>query len=292
MHRPHIIKNDILAILNDYERIAAEIGLESGEPKLQVDHVDFLACKAILEDARVILFSAEQALALRPALKRFAEALEYRLPFPSVFIQFTQPIPEAEFFLPEPSDFPGSAEFLQHMGLSAGDKICGIALDQDQGASGKVINNAAAWFASTAVNRAAWENQPDAHLRINPLITRDEQSAVRIQNKRILQLFAIAIVAYINCENISLERQAVDAKVNRKRLKQGKQELPAYYLCRLRGERYAQTDGEMNSSSKHAFRYDVRGHFRRLPDARLTWVRSHQRGLEHELYKPKTYEVR
>ena len=78
MNRPHLIKNDILAILHDYERIATEIGLESSEPKLQVDHIDLLACKAILEDARVILFPAEQALALRPALKRFAEALEYR----------------------------------------------------------------------------------------------------------------------------------------------------------------------------------------------------------------------
>ncbi len=98
MNRPHIIKNDILAILNDYARVAAEIDLAVEDTKLQVDHIDLLACKAILEDAHVILFSAEQALALRPALQRFAEALDYRLPFPSVLIQFTQPIPESEFF--------------------------------------------------------------------------------------------------------------------------------------------------------------------------------------------------
>src|SRR5947208_4523944 len=111
MNRPHIIKNDILTVLHDYARIVAEIGLEAEDRKLQVDHIDLLACKVIMEDARVILFSTEQALALRPALQRFAEALDYHLPFPSVFIQFTQPIPEAEFFLPEPSDLPGSTEF-------------------------------------------------------------------------------------------------------------------------------------------------------------------------------------
>lgn len=291
MNRPYIIKNDILAILNDYARITAEIGLEGEERKLQVDHIDLLACKVIMEEAHVILFSAKQALALRPALQRFVEALDYHLPFPSVFIQFTQPIPEAEFFLPEPSDLAGSTEFLQKLGLSEGDKICGIALNQDQGTKGKVINNAVAWFASTAVNRAAWDNQPDAHLRINPLVLKDEQSQVRVRNKRILQLFAIAIIAYINCENITLERQAVDPKINRKRLKQGKRELPEYYICRVRGEHTNYLSEGAGAGSKHAFRYDVRGHFRRLPDARLTWVRPHQRGLEHEFYKPKVYEV-
>jgi hypothetical protein len=45
------------------------------------------------------------------------------------------------------------------------------------------------------------------------------------------------------------------------------------------------------SAQTHGFRYDVRGHFRRLPDGKLTWVRAHQQGLAHELYKPKVYKA-
>ena len=137
MNRPHIIKSDILATLDTYEQAVNELGLQELDRRMAVDHIDMMAVKAMMTDAQVILFSAEQALALRPALQRFGEALEYRLPFRTLFIQFTQPIPESAFFTPEPTDQPGSAEFLQNMGLTDGDKICGMVLDQEEKAEGK-----------------------------------------------------------------------------------------------------------------------------------------------------------
>lgn len=291
MQRPHIIKQDILKILTAYELAAGEMELAMADAKMQVDHIDLLATKAIVADAQVILFSAEQALALRPALQRFAEALEYRLPFPSILIQFSQPIPETAFFEPEISDAPESEAYLENLGLAEGDKICAIALDQQEDSRGKLLNNAVAWFASTAVNRAAWENRPDAHLRINRLVTQDPQGDIRTRNKRALQLWAIALVAYLNCENITLVRQVVDDKVNRKRARTGKQLLEPYYFCQIRDDRPATGVKLRESDISHSFRYDVRGHFRRLPDGRLTWVRPHQRGLEHAFYRPKAYQV-
>ena len=78
-------------------------------------------------------------------------------------------------------------------------------------------------------------------------------------------------------------------KVNRKRAREGKKVLEDFYLCRIR-----KTKGETHETgqgSTHGYRYDVMGHFRRLPDGRLTWVRAHQRGVEHELYKPKVYKA-
>jgi hypothetical protein len=53
---------------------------------------------------------------------------------------------------------------------------------------------------------------------------------------------------------------------------------------------YRSGEGE-GSGVKHGHRYDVAGHFRRLPDGRLIWVRPHQRGLAHELYVPSVRKV-
>jgi len=53
---------------------------------------------------------------------------------------------------------------------------------------------------------------------------------------------------------------------------------------------YAPGDSR-GQGSRHAIRYDVRGHFRRLAGGKTTWVRAHQRGLSNELYVPKVYKA-
>jgi hypothetical protein len=40
-----------------------------------------------------------------------------------------------------------------------------------------------------------------------------------------------------------------------------------------------------------SYKFDVRGHFRRLSDGRLIWVRPHQRCLAHERYIPSVRRV-
>lgn len=99
-----------------------------------------------------------------------------------------------------------------------------------------------------------------------------------------------SIIGYINCENVYLHKEGeVDEAINRKRERKGKRRLEPYYVCRIRGVNYeSQATGD---GTKHGHRYDVRGHFRRLDDGRVTWVRPHQRGLANELYIPKVYKV-
>lgn len=280
--RPRIIKNDILTILRDYKKMAEQsIG---GRLAVKVnDHTDTLATLFMLEDARVIVFSSEQALALVPAVRRFAEQLDFRLPFPSVMFQFSEPIPETDILAQE---------------KYSADKIQALIVTQTE--SG--INNASIWFESTAVNRAQWANESVTPLRIDPtsvetedadlIVTEDLTPAeVKIRNKEIIRLLAVAMVAYINCENIELTRQAVDEKVNRKRAAKGKKPLEAYYVTKIRGVQY---DAEGNESGRHVgFMFPVRGHFRRLDDGRLTWVRAHFRGLAHgeDSQMPKVYTV-
>lgn len=277
-----IIKQDILTALRDYERMTqSEI---AGRLSIKVnDHTDTIATLRILEPAQVILFDSEQALALVPAIRRFAEQLDFRLPFPSILFQFSEPIPETDILVQERADH---------------DSLLALVVSQTEGG----INNASMWFESTAVNRAQWENESVSPLRIAPTAMEEEDSdlliadnltpaEVKLHNKEIIRLLACAMVAYINCENITLERQEVDEKVNRKRAAKGKREMTPYYTVRLRGVRYESEEGAV-SGRQASFRFDVRGHFRHLEDGRSTWVRAHQRGLRHERYIPKVYEVK
>jgi hypothetical protein len=278
--RPRILRQDIIDLLAPLQELAA---YASPDPVEQASLIDLGVTLTVAREAKVILFDTEQALALKPALDRFAENLsEYRLPFPSVMLQFSTPIPEVAL-LPSAEQ---TAEMRQ-MGI-AEDQILALLLGQEEDEAGRLVNSASAWFASTTANRVSWRDDERAHLRMLPQVGRASEDAQR--NKAQIRNLAIACIAYINCENITLEVQAVAEKINRKRAREGKRVLEDYYVCRLRPSRGESAEGETLAQT-HGFRYDVRGHFRRLPDGKLTWVRAHQRGLAHELYKPKVYKA-
>lgn len=237
----YIIKNDILEILRNYKKMS-ETAI-AGQLSVKVnEHTDTIATLYMLEDAKTIIFDAEQALALVPAIRRFAEELDFRLPFPSVIFQFTEPISETDILAQE---------------RQSNDKITALIVTQTENG----INNASVWFESTAVNRAQWENESIAPLRISPTAMEEEEETdfliadnltpaeIKIRNKEIIRLLACAMVAYINCENVTIERQVQASEaVNRKRLAKGKKPLEPFYITRIRG-------------------------------------------VHHELYKPKVYEV-
>lgn len=277
-----IIKSEIMETLRAYEQMTqTEV---AGRISIKVnDHIDTIATLRMLEDAQVILFNAEQALMLVPAIRRFAEQLDFRLPFPAILFQFSEPIAETDLLAQEKEE---------------ADRILGMVVSQTETG----INNAAVWFESTAVNRAQWENESVTPLRIDPRVIETEidrdllimdhltPADIKIRNKEIIRLLACALVAYINCENITLERQAVEEKKNRKRAAKGKRVLEPYYTVKIRGTQYER--GERGETGRQvSFRFDVRGHFRRMENGKLTWVRPHQRGVQHEMYVPKVYQV-
>lgn len=243
---------------------------------------DFRVAAHIAADAQTVLFSSEQALALRPALERFAEEVDYRPPFPNVILQFTSPIPETEFFAEER---PLAEIVGQPVPDLPGDSVLALLLHQHEN-NGETVNQAVAYFHSTAINRVMWTGNtlryyPDAH-----------PSDLARANKEHLKALAVACIAYINCINLMLERHEPDERVNRKRAAKGKRVLPPYYTVVVRPEyRREGDDSSHGQGSSHGHRYDVRGHFRRLGDGRLTWVRPHQRGLAHEEYIPAVRRV-
>lgn len=279
------IRQRVIEMLQQYEKSSEEwVG---GRVNVKVDdHVDIIATLRALEsdDAKTIIVPAEQALALLPAAKRFEEHLDFHLPFECCVFQFDQPIPE---------------EKMLHREREEADEVMALVVVQYEG-----VNSATAWFKSTAVNRVAWDNAPTSDFRFSPTafeIMEDESDVllgvsltpaeVKMRNKETLRLLACAIVAYINCENVTIEKgEDVPEKVNRKREKEGKRRIDPYYVVKIRHEK-VESGGGTGTGTKHSFRYDVRGHFRRMADGKLTWVRAHQRGLSHEFYVPNVYKV-
>lgn len=280
--RPPLIRARIVEMLGPLVARASEWPLSQLSRADVLSMYDLVATYQLACQARTILFSTEQALALLPALDRFTAALaEHRLPFPVTLLQFTTPIAEADL-LPYPEILPDPVAV-------ADDRILALLLSQDETQEGALLNTAGAWFQSGAVNRVAWPDDPHAHLRLpDPDAPNADH---RLANKIALRALAIACIAYINCENITLDHHPADAKLNRSRVSKGKKPFDDYYVCRLVTRRGQEGSEPTKGGSGPGHRFDVRGHFRRLPDGRLTWVRAHQRGLVHELYVPSVRKV-
>jgi hypothetical protein len=113
----------------------------------------------------------------------------------------------------------------------------------------------------------------------------------KARDKQRIANLGLLCLAYIHSPGIEVEHVEPDPAVNRKRVSKGKAELPDYYVCRVSKRRYVPGEAGAPSGRHVSFRFDVRGHFRRLPDGRTIWIRSHQRGVEHEFYRPKSYRV-
>lgn len=286
----HIIKDDILAMLGSYMKIAQGTGLGGIDIRVN-DHVDTQATYYNLRDAKVIVFDTDQALALLPAIDGFEDQLDFRLPFPEVMFQFTKPIPETDL-LQQEREHDDSIQAI----------IVSQNIDPDPGL---IVNNASVWFGSSAINRVQWNNAPVSDLRIAPTVLEQPDQTgtayladnpvdrdVQIANKYVIRLLVCAMVAYINCDNVELSRVETSAKVNAKRIRKGKKELKPYYTVRVSKRHTEAGDGAGAGKGRSvSFRFDVRGHFRNYKSGKVIWVNSHQRGLKHERYIPKAYRV-
>jgi hypothetical protein len=243
------------------------------------DALDFYITAAVARQAQTFIFDSAQIMAFLAAVDRTLAPGDYQPPFPCMIVQFTQPIPEFDFL-----------SGVRNSGLppEAGDSVAGLVMGFPEEERTQVTMSA--WYTSLATNRAVMEADGDGLLSAHTVSGQAMTEAAARDKQRILNLGMLCI-AYINSPGIEVEHVAADLVVNRKRAAKGKRELPDYYVCRVRHERHVSV-GEGQGTGRHvSFRFDVRGHMRRLPDGRMVWIRSHQRGVEHELYKPKAYRV-
>jgi hypothetical protein len=103
----------------------------------QTSIIDLGVTLTVARAAKVILFATEQALALKPALDRFAEDVtEYRLPFPSVMLQFSEPSPQAALLTSVEQ-----TDDMRFMGVND-DTVVALLLGQgEEDGSGKIVNS-------------------------------------------------------------------------------------------------------------------------------------------------------
>lgn len=263
---------------------------------------DYSLLLSNLDSAQTILFSSEQANVFLSLRKTYFENLDFRLPFPKVLLVFGNPL-RFDYDLRFEND-------IDRGGLIA------LALSQE-------VFSKDVWDKETERNRKidasfeAWSPKfPDdnSEIIINSmsLIYKDdgvesyhwqegnyaasmkgeEASTEHPRTKAILvwKSLAVACIGYINCENVCLEKTGeVSEGVNRKRESKGKSRLEPYHICKVVG--VSSNPIHTGNGTKHAIRYDVRGHFRKLGVGKTIWVRPHQRGIENELYVPKVYAV-
>jgi hypothetical protein len=258
----------------------------------------------IAAKAKTILFHSEQAQVFTNVNQSYFDALDFRLPFDHVFLQFDRPV-LIDYELRFDQDFDRgkliaiamrqiettknqhreaiekTKELDREMGIEENNFFEIVAEHDD---TPVVLNQVCFLYQDWGTEFLNWQ----AGTTNESLVDED---VVRNNAMQMWRNVAVACIGYINCENIHLERieQAAEA-INAKRERKGKSRLEPYYICRIRGVQYDSTD-PTGTGAKHGIRYDVRGHFRRLQTGKTTWVRPHQRGLQNELYVPKTYLV-
>lgn len=239
-----------------------------------------------MHQSKVVLFSAEQMRIFSEIRKAPGDAVDYMLPFPSVFVQLDKPysaiLRDGDAHESSIVGFLLSqilVDWEKYQEAVADGAPQSLVVDSER----NVYLNRLYMFAqekdSAILHAVAWQSDVGHHPIING-----------VGADSFWRDLAVACIGYINCENVYLEKQGeVPEAVNRKREAKGKSRLEPYYVCRIKGVQHdSHATGE---GSKHGIRYDVRGHFRRLDTGKTIWVRPHQRGLQNELYIPKVYKV-
>ena len=240
-----------------------------------------------LRDSKVVVFKREQAeVFLHLAEKQKIDlSWPYRLPYPSILIQFDNLI-SLDKTSPLSGYKVGGVLLTQsEMGDCYADFIFSdldyfhIAWDVDEG-----------WSYVPLVEEPYYDDDMSEEYATHlAYICQD----TRHHREKYLISFACALIMFINSDNVTLVRQeqSVASVKKGKNQRLENQNHQPYYVCRIRGVQYDSEGNEKGTGSKQSIRYDVRGHFRRYESGKTTWVRAHQRGLSNELYVPKTYVV-
>ena len=243
------------------------------------DGVDHFACAFIVRSAQTFVFDSPQILDFAKSLNLKLPPGDYHVPFQEMIFQFTDPIPEEQLFLPE-----------QLNGFTLeDDKVLALVVGVPTEPQPDDVANIIAFFTSGAINRVTLSMAGDGTVDYRPTWVNDPaQKDVKAANKQRLATLGMLVLAYLNSPVVEVKHVASDPQltsVNAKRARKGKKTLPNadYYITYIRKERAPGDEDAPVGRGRHiSYLFPVRGHFRHLPNARLTWVRAHFRGLEHD----------
>lgn len=269
------IKKELIATGYSGDLLSDEVLVKNFDDR----QFEMLKIMRLAESSKVIMFPSGQASVFLDAIRKIDFGIDYALPFPVTLLQFSDPI------LVDLSD-PHVPNKLQKKELGA------LLLWQDKDDSGKNNNVIFVLEKDLSHYRIISWHSSDESLLMSGELSNDEFNQINEMTLKDVRRLAVACIGYINCENVYLHKEGeVSDAINTKRERKGKSRLEPYYVCRIRGVQYDSEGYEKGAGVKHGIRYDVRGHFRRLETGKTIWVRPHQRGLQNELYVPKTYVV-
>lgn len=295
-----------LAYLEEYMRKHPQLTAKEATIEIRGESVAHSYALGMAKSAKTILFSADQAAVFRGVTKDYTDSLEFRSPFEQILLQFDKPLP---------------IESVAEGKVLFEDRILGIMLSQgviDRGAIeaakelramslltdgvyspvglenelGKVHNVIVIVFEDMNIYRMSWISD-GLHETVSQMIAEEvddvEHMSPEMLNYQIgLKNLVIACIGFINCDNVKLEEVRPYVNVRKLRKNKNKKAPEPYYVCRI--DKVDRGTVATGTGTAHSYRYDVRGHFRRL-QGRTIWVRAHQRGLANDVYVPKLYEA-
>lgn len=283
---------------NDKVGVVGPDGEKITKAQVDIDMQQFADSYRAAKSSKVLLFDKDQIDIFLKLIERgdFLPSVDYALPFMDVWLQLSSPIKISAwdgsrdciaFLLTQATvnekQYNDNVNHISYAGemFEAESRFMPVDWSNTQSIT---FNQVRTIFADMEVDVAAWTSQS------NVILTLDECDPTLMMWKEKARRIAAACVQYTNCENVYLHKEGeVSDKVNRKREAKGKSRIEPYYVCRIRGVNYDSV--ATGTGATHSIRYDVRGHFRKLPTGKTTWVRPHQRGVHNELYVPKVYKV-
>lgn len=265
------------------------------------DAVDYAILFMVAKTAQTFLFDTEQIRLFLRTVDRKIPPRTVQPPFPSMVVQFTEPLPEEEL---TSGTYTWASEIEMGETRSAGDFITGLviafpeagdvlrALDDYRVAGEEIADfaNVFLFYKSGALNRAAMRLDGDGSHTGN--YTEGSATPEADRDKQRICNLAMLVLSYLNSPGIETQRVEAHPNIQKRRQKDRKPPIEPYYVCRASKKVYVSVEERTEPSGRHvSFRFDVQGHFRRYKDGRAVWIKAHQRGLEHERYVPKVYRI-
>jgi hypothetical protein len=275
------------------------------------DAIDYAILFMVAKTAQTFLFDTEQIRLFLRAIDKKIPPRTVQPPFASMVIQFTEPLPEEEM---TSGTYTWASEIEMGEKRSTGDYITGLVIGfPEAGSALKVAQNGTVlkvksgeyrvggedaddfanvflFYKSGALNRAAFRLDGDGSHTAN--YTEGSATDEADKDKQRICNLAMLIISYLNSPGIETEKIEAPAAIQKRRQKDRKPPIEPYYVCKVQKRHYVASGAAGEPSGRHvSFRFDVSGHFRHYKDGRAVWIKSHQRGLEHERYVPKVYRI-
>ena len=284
--------------IGDYEKVSS----------LQDKHSTWLSLYYMVKKSKIISFPGPLIESILGKVGNDSVNLDYRLPFKNVIIFFSPHVTrelgcasvtesDSYGFIVEKKEAGTLVALLLSQFEFTKDDIEALVINHREAGYdfdpshyekrfaqvGKVINQCTAHFSNDRIQMMEWESGGFCEL-IGSLDSSLEEDLMYMRK------VAIGCIGYINCENVEIREEAPPPALAKARERRRGKVPEPYYVCYIEDRKAGYGMGGVGT--KHGYIYDVRGHFRRLDETRVTWVRPHQRGLANDMYIPKTYKVK